>query len=335
MDKIASKLDYLKGLLKGMELNGAKKNVIVEEIIEILDLMNKELLAREFEPSLPFIQNKSGDYDYFNDKTMRRSDFRQANDTADIWYDESINMARQAEHSVYKNSQKVVVEKICKHCGTYIRAEFSLDEYEKVKIQCPKCKHFMLPEAINQEVYKDKTFNWDEEPTSEFEEYSFQDIAREAEIELKISKDKKNDIYDTYNKHDINSEQERHESIQQTDAKTDSIDQLFQPFRDKQLSEELKRQEKDTTASMKEDVAQTRPEDVESFVVEEHTQSNEDIYHDEDEQIESSITQVEDEILFNEFEIETDVFIPDKELQVIKNVNDIEGEGFFKRFFKN
>ncbi len=334
MDKIASKLDYLKGLLKGMELNGTKKNVIVEEIIEILDLMNKELATKESDTSLPFIQNRNMDYDYFNDKTMRRSDFKQPNDTADVWYDESISIARQPEHSVYKNNQKVVLEKICKHCGTYIRAEFSLDEYEKVKIQCPKCKHFMLPEGFTQDVYKDKTFNWDEEgnipekENSEFEEFSFTELAKEASRELNSSPNS-----------DIIKEpvvkRAKNISFEQNVVEQDFVQQTLKTAQ-KEVCQDIELNSKELEEL---DLEQKVLLENERFVAEqeqvvEKTVEQEKLVDDELD-INSSIAQVEDEILFNEFEIETDVFSPEKEPQVIKNVNDIEGEGFFKRFFKN
>ncbi len=180
MEKIASKLNYLKGLLKGVEINGGKKNIIMEEIVEILDLMSKEMMERRREDALPLSVNKAVDERY-NDKTMRRSDFTPSMDSGDIWYDESLGAAKYPEASVYRpRNQKILLEKLCKHCGTFVRAEFGAEEYERVRIQCPKCKHFILPD--------EKAFSWDDKSVNEVDsfenEYSFKDLVEEASREL-------------------------------------------------------------------------------------------------------------------------------------------------------
>ncbi len=181
MEQIASKLNYLKGLLKGVEINGGKKNIIIEEIIAILELMNKEMIELRREESLPLYLNKKVDCDYYNDKTMRRSDFTSSMDSGDIWYDESLSFGKYPEPVSYRpNNKKILLEKLCKHCGTFVRAEFSAHEYERVKIQCPKCKHFILPDQ--------KNFSWDDKSVRDDEsfdnEYSFKDLIQEASREL-------------------------------------------------------------------------------------------------------------------------------------------------------
>lgn len=175
MDRIPSKLDFLRGLLKGMELNGSKKNVIIEEIIEILELLYEEIhfCREDCEREELEVEEAAGEgfpqADDFEDKTMKRTDFKTPAGMADVWFDESLTVAKRPEKpagagtSVPVYNAKTVMEKICKHCGTYIRAEFSFDESKRVKIQCPKCKHFILPEDTSPyESLKEHAFNWDD-----------------------------------------------------------------------------------------------------------------------------------------------------------------------------
>lgn len=175
MDRIPSKLDFLRGLLKGMELNGSKKNVIIEEIIEILELLYEEInfCREDCEREELEVEDAAGEEfqqaDDFEDKTMKRTDFKTPAGMADVWFDESLTVAKRPEKpagagtSVPVYNAKTVMEKICKHCGTYIRAEFSFDESKRVKIQCPKCKHFILPEdGSSYESLKEHAFNWDD-----------------------------------------------------------------------------------------------------------------------------------------------------------------------------
>ncbi len=176
MDKIASKLQYLKGILKGMELNGAEKNIIIEEIIDILELFYENIFEIDtIESSYKDLNINIKDSFSFekksNLKKMHNKESKNAekssyvlnasneiNDRSDfdskltkiinqkIKNDESLQSNSMINKVLQDENDKTFLEKICKHCGTYIKAEFSSYEYNKVKIQCPKCKHFILPD---------------------------------------------------------------------------------------------------------------------------------------------------------------------------------------------
>lgn len=173
MKKVEAKVEYLKGLVDGAALRGAEKDAVIAGIIDALDLIAAELdeLSTKGKTSaypLDFLektQNASAlsDLSNINHIPNEASDYqagafsytyggRAPSGHADLWYDDSVNVQQRPKTPLYDDKQTIRMERICRHCGTYVYAEFSPEERDRVRIQCPKCKHFLLPEDVNGKV---------------------------------------------------------------------------------------------------------------------------------------------------------------------------------------
>ncbi len=279
MDKIASKLQYLKGLVKGMELNGIKNNPILDEIIDVLDLIYEELKSGNRNNFSYTLSDEQNDYNDYREETMQRGNYYKQSEMADVWYDGSLSVNQHAKNPIYgkksnkdeSSDEKVLLEKICKHCGTYIKAEFSPEEYSRVKIQCPRCKHFILTEET--------VFSWDEVPDSDTEnsletfESLKESISSLMADEENFDEDSETKTFDEILEDEVSQvviselSEELAEQIQKSDEEDDKID--IDLFSNKKLDD--------------------------SFI----RYNIEDIEND-DFEFEASLVEVEDEILFND-----------------------------------
>lgn len=164
MDNVNAKLQYLKGMANGITILDGDKFLLVDEIISTLEVMVKESakitesMQREIEQlqSLGFdMKNSSGNrgaahkrsfYDAYDDITAPFP-YRSHSKAADVWHDESLNVKNflNTQGLAAKDSQNIKVERICKHCGSYVSCDIAADEMDHARIQCPKCKRFLLP----------------------------------------------------------------------------------------------------------------------------------------------------------------------------------------------
>ncbi len=216
MDKIASKLQYLKGFVKGMEINGSKNDPILNELIDILELIYLELEDRK---------------DHFSDYTMQRSDFSDPSVMPDVWYDNDKNIDINSKTPLYSDTvnreENILFEKLCKHCGTYIKAEFSPEEYKRVKIRCPRCRHYILTEET--------VFNWEnEEPLETFESIK-EDLKTTLDLDSHI-----NELQDIEESLDLEKSE-----IQKQDEENEQAEDVFN-FKELDIEDNIDYKEKDS-----------------------------------------------------------------------------------------
>lgn len=160
MKKISNKVQYIKGLADGLEIKGDRRNVIVTEILEVLDMISQAMedmeaiVEEQTEHIYTLMNGESFDKENYDFPMINNQTKKTVGANADVWYDDSVVDKKASKTPLYKKTDKnipdkIKVEKICRHCGTYIVAEYNSDESDRVRLQCPKCKHFLMPGIKN------------------------------------------------------------------------------------------------------------------------------------------------------------------------------------------
>ncbi len=195
--------------------------MLVSGIIDVLEEMSQSIFELE-----EIIKNQSekitaltkeyeaGNFYDFERSIVRKPRTQNAPRSADVWYDDSVVIDKKTLKTPLfdkkqEKSHKTRVERICKHCGAYIVAEYNVDEIEKIRIQCPKCKHFLLPETnldSNSKGYKyDKFFpedvkKLDEDELNEDFTWSWPTVVEDDVIDESSDKDQETfeDIIDSF-----------------------------------------------------------------------------------------------------------------------------------------
>lgn len=168
MENINAKVQYLKGMANGINMLDGDKFLLVEEIINTLEVMAEESarISERMQKEIEKLQSLEFDvrdgyagrtisrptnYDYFDDITAPFP-YKSQTKTADVWYDDSLSdrnyLKPQAIAPVEKENLKI--ERICKHCGSYVTCDVAGEELGSMRIQCPKCKRFLLPYETNE-----------------------------------------------------------------------------------------------------------------------------------------------------------------------------------------